>query len=84
MHRSAGVNVSVLGSEHIPGKIFLSVHTINRHHRNIPNKTFMETMPELISKLMGRRECIKTSTAETDCLQGESVQKFYQVTNLDE
>jgi Bacterial regulatory proteins, luxR family len=45
---------SGLTSEQIAEKIFLSVHTVNTHRRNILLKTGKETMPELIYDLMER------------------------------
>jgi DNA-binding NarL/FixJ family response regulator len=45
---------SGLSSEQIADKIFLSVHTVNTHRRNILNKTGKSTMSELIYDLMER------------------------------
>jgi len=45
---------SGLSSEEIAGKLFLSVHTINTHRRNMLKKAGMNSMPELIYDLMDR------------------------------
>jgi hypothetical protein len=43
---------SGMNSDQIADKIFLSVHTVNTHRRNILNKSGKETMSELIYDLM--------------------------------
>jgi hypothetical protein len=43
-----------LSSEHIAEQLFLSLHTINTHRRNILKKTGKETISELIYDLMER------------------------------
>jgi DNA-binding CsgD family transcriptional regulator len=43
-----------LTSEEIANKIFVSVHTVNTHRRNILAKTNKATMSELIYDLIGR------------------------------
>jgi DNA-binding NarL/FixJ family response regulator len=45
---------SGLSSEQIAEKIFLSVHTVNTHRRNILNKTGKATMSEVIYDLMNQ------------------------------
>jgi DNA-binding CsgD family transcriptional regulator len=45
---------SGLSSEEIADKIFLSVHTVNTHRRNILEKSGKETISELIYDLMER------------------------------
>ena len=44
--------VSGMNSEEIAEKLYLSVHTVNTHRRNILNKTGKETISELIYNLM--------------------------------
>lgn len=46
---------SGLSSEQIADKLFLSVHTVNTHRRNILKKSNKATMSELIYELMERR-----------------------------
>lgn len=43
---------SVFNSKQIAAKLFLSVHTVNTHRRNIQKKTNMTTTHELIIELM--------------------------------
>jgi len=43
-----------LSSKEIANKLFLSVHTINTHRRNILTKAGKESMSELIYNLMDR------------------------------
>jgi DNA-binding CsgD family transcriptional regulator len=45
---------SGLSSEEIAEKIFLSVHTVNTHRRNMLKKAGMNSMPELIYDLLER------------------------------
>jgi DNA-binding CsgD family transcriptional regulator len=45
---------SGMNSEQIAKQLFLSVHTVNTHRRNILKKSGLETMSELIYDLMGR------------------------------
>jgi DNA-binding CsgD family transcriptional regulator len=45
---------SGLNSEQIAEKIFLSIHTVNTHRRNILNKTGKSTMSELIYDLVNQ------------------------------
>jgi len=45
---------SGLSSEEIADKIFLSVHTVNTHRRNMLKKAGKNSMPELIYDLMAR------------------------------
>jgi DNA-binding CsgD family transcriptional regulator len=47
---------SGMNSEEVARKIFLSVHTVNTHRRNILKKSGMKTMPELIFDMMNRGE----------------------------
>jgi hypothetical protein len=46
---------SGLNSEEIAGKLFISVHTVNTHRRNILDKSGKDTMAELIYDLKERR-----------------------------
>jgi DNA-binding NarL/FixJ family response regulator len=45
---------SGLTSEQIAEKIFLSVHTVNTHRRNILTKSGKETISELIYELIDK------------------------------
>jgi len=45
---------SGLGSEEIADKLFLSVHTVNTHRRNILEKSGKESVSELIYEMMER------------------------------